>query len=247
MKNELRPFWQKLFTFDWRFGLFLLLIICIPRFVLMLAAYVNRNYASIGLIMLLSAIFPYIFLSAYGRKEIGIRKVSKFTWLIWAILFGLAFSSLLFLVGQALYGNSHNNWYYYIGRSYNIPPSIGQHDKLILFSVTAITGMLFSPIGEEFFFRGLVQTSFARSFGELRAALLHSSTFAIVHIAHFGLVFVNQQWHFLPIPTLMWVFSMFLVSLLFTYVKKRSGSLFGAILCHSAFNLGMTYCIFYLM
>jgi hypothetical protein len=38
-----------------------------------------------------------------------------------------------------------------------------------------------------------------------------------------------------------------LVSLLFLAFKKQSDSILGAIICHSAFNLGMIYCIFYLL
>lgn len=55
------------------------------------------------------------------------------------------------------------------------------------------------------------------------------------------------KWDFFTIPTIIWVISMFLLSLLFFTFKKYSGSILGAIICHSAFNLGMIYCIFYLI
>ena len=105
--------------------------------------------------------------------------------------------------------------------------------------------MTFSPIGEELFFRGIVHASFAKSIGEKKAGIVDGSAFAITHISHFGLVFLNGQWNFLIIPTLIWVTGMFLVSLLFFAFKKYSGSILGAILCHAAFNLGMIGCIFY--
>ncbi len=69
MGNELRPFWNKIFNFNWKFGLFLILIICIPRFVLVLQANETANYKYIGLIMLISAIAPFVFLNKYGRKK----------------------------------------------------------------------------------------------------------------------------------------------------------------------------------
>jgi len=47
--------------------------------------------------------------------------------------------------------------------------------------------------------------------------------------------------------TLNWVLAMFLVSMVFIFFKRNSGSLLGAIICHAAFNLGMIYCIFYLL
>ncbi len=247
MQYELRPFWNRIFNFDWKFGLFLILLVCIPRFILVLNANATQNYSYIALIMVISAIVPFIFLSKNGVKIIGITKPTQYKWLLLAFISGLLFSMLLYLLGQVLYGNSLDNWYFYIGKSYNIPQAINQHDKTILFIITAVTGMIFSPIGEEFFFRGIVHTSFANSIGEKQASLVDSSAFACTHISHFGLVFINNQWKFVIIPALIWVVSMFCVSIVFIVSKKRSGSILGAILCHAAFNLGMIFCIFYLM
>jgi len=109
MHSELRPFWAQLFKFNWKFGLFLILLVCIPRFLLVLGANADGNYGAIGL------------------------------------------------------------------------------------------------------------------------------------------VFINNQWSFYAIPTVIWVASMFLVSILFFTFRKKSDSILGAIICHAAFNFGMIYCIFYLL
>lgn len=244
--KELKLFWSSIFGFNWKFGLFLVLLVCIPRFILVLNANATGNYGSIGLIMIISAISPFIFLSKYGRKEIGLTKPQKYKWILIAFVFGLIASIILYFLGQTLYGNSYENWYEYIGKSYKIPESINQHDKKILFAIMAFTGMTFSPIGEELFFRGIVHSSFAKSMGEKKASIVDSSAFALTHISHFGLVFINNKWVFLTVPTIIWVTSMFLVSLLFFSFRKYSKSILGAIICHSAFNLGMIYCIFYL-
>jgi len=247
MENELRPFWTRFLNFNWKFGLFLILIVCIPRFILVLQANATANYSAIGLVMLISALAPFIFLSKEGRKKIGIAKPQKYHWLTIAFVLGLAASFLLYLLAQVLYGDSYQNWYSYIGKSYNIPAGISANDKTILFLIMAITGMTFSPIGEEFFFRGIIQSSFAKSIGEQKASVVDCTAFALTHISHFGLVFINNEWIFLPIPTLLWVLSMFLVSVLFFICRKYSGSIWGAVVCHAAFNLSMTYCIFYLI
>lgn len=197
--------------------------------------------------MLISAIAPFIFLAKYGRKKIGITRPKKYNWLIIAFISGLIFSFLLYYLGLVLYGNNYQNWYNYIGRSYNIPTGINQQDKTILFTIVALTGLTISPIGEELFFRGIVHGSFIKPMGEKKASIIDSSAFAIVHISHFGLVFINNQWNFLAAPALIWVLSMFFVSILFFICKKYSGSILGAIICHAAFNLGMIYCIFYLL
>ena len=50
--------------------------------------------------------------------------------------------------------------------------------------------MTFSPIGEELFYRGIVHGSFTGRFGEQKASFFDSLTFAITHLAHFGIVYV---------------------------------------------------------
>lgn len=247
MENELKLLWRKFFSFNWKFGLFLILIICIPRFILVLNANQTANYSYIGLIMIVSAILPFVFLNKYGRKRIGLTKPKNNSWLFSAFIFGLAFSVLLYFLGDLIYKNTFENWYVYIGKSYNIPTEIKPADKQVMFVIMAITGMIFSPIGEELFFRGIVHSSFAKSVGDLKASIIDSTAFALTHISHFGLIFINDEWKFLTFPTLIWVTSMFLVSILFYVCRKKSGSILGAIICHAAFNLGMIYCIFYLL
>lgn len=247
MEHELRPFWNRFTEYNWKFGLFLLLLVCVPRFVLVLNANEIGNYSSVGLIMFISALVPFIFLNKYGRKQIGIRKTKKIHFIVIALIAGLAVSLLLYFLGTGLYGNSYQNWYMYIGKSYNIPDGIIPRDKRLLFIIMAINGMIFSPIGEELFFRGIVHGSFAKSIGERKASIVDSAAFALTHISHFGLVFINSQWNFYIIPTIIWVLSMFFVSVLFFILKRKTDSIFGAIICHSAFNFGMIYCIFYLV
>jgi len=247
MDNELRPFWNRFFDFNWKFGLFLILIVCIPRFLLVLNANASGNYSSIGLIMTISAIAPFIFLTKNGQRKIGITKPKKFSWILIAFICGLIASFLLYLLGKGLYGNSFENWYQYIGKSYNIPTGISANDKSILFAIMALTGMTFSPVGEELFFRGIVHSSFEKSIGEKKASIVDSTAFALTHISHFGLVFIYNKWTLFTFPTIIWVSSMFLVSILFFKFRKKTDSIVGAMICHSAFNLGMIFCIFYLM
>lgn len=246
-QHELRPLWNKLFTFNWKFGLFLIVLICVPRFILVLQANKSGSYGAIGLIMLISALAPYIFLTKAGRREIGIVKPTKYSRVLIAFVIGLLLSLLLFIIANALYGHGYSNWYAYIGKSYNIPAGINEHDRLILFLIMALTGMIFSPIGEELFFRGIVHGTFAASLGDKKASLIDSAAFAIVHLSHFGIVYIDGRWQFLPLPSFLWIAGMFVTSLLFFAFKKQSGSLLGAIICHAAFNLGMIYCIFYLL
>ena len=177
MQHVLRPFWQKIFPFNWKFGLLLVIIVCVPRFILVLYANTTGSYGSIGIIMLVSALVPFIFLNKYGRQKIGIKKPGNYSWLLAAFAAGIAFSLLLYFLGTDLYNDSYENWYKYIGKSYKIPAEISPADRSTLFIVVAITGMIFSPIGEELFFRGIVHSAFAASVGNGKASMADSFSF----------------------------------------------------------------------
>lgn len=243
---SLYAFWNRLFSFNWKFSLVLVLLICIPRFFLVLRANEIGNYSAIGLIMFISALTPFVFLTRKGRSEAGIARTNKYAVLISALAAGLAFALLLHFTGMFIYGDTESNWYNYIGRSYRIADNINEADKLMMFAVFAITGISFSPIGEEFFFRGIVHAGFANSLDENKASVIDSSLFALTHLAHFGIVFINNAWQFLFVPALIWVVSMYLVSRMFFFFKVKSGSIWGAVVCHAGFNLGMIGAIFYL-
>ena len=246
MNAELKPFWTRFFGFNWKFGLVLILAFCIPRFFLVLNANITGSYGSIAGVMIISAIAPFLFLTKLGLKRAAITKPAGITWLPVAFLAGILFSFALYFLGDFLYSDTYSNWYKYIGKSYNIPAEISLKDKNIYFVIFAFTGMIFSPFGEELFFRGIVHSAFAKSVGELKASIIDSTAFALTHISHFGLVFLMNQWKFLTIPAFIWVISMFLAGIIFFYFRKKCGSVWGAIVCHAGFNLGMTYCIFYL-
>jgi len=243
--KELNCLWSKFIQFDWRFGLVLLIVVCAIRFVFVLKANIDSNYSLISYMMVFSALTPFIFLSKFGRREIGIVKPSNYLWIIYALFIGIIIASVLFLLGYSLYSTSIDNWYVYIGNSYNIPDGITGKDKLIFFLIMAFTGMIFSPIGEELFFRGIIHASFSKSVGEKKASVIDSFAFAITHLSHFGIVYVSGIWKFLFVPSLLWMLGMFISSLYFFKCRKKSGSIWGAVICHAGFNLGMIFWIFY--
>lgn len=176
-KSLFRPIWTNILHLNWKLGLFLILLVCIPRFILVLEANMSGNYGAIGAVMLVSALIPYILLTRAGRAEIGMVKSNSLKWLMEALASGVIASVFLCFAGMLLYGQSYQNWYVYIAKSYNIPSGIAGNDKLIMFVIMAITGMIFSPIGEELFFRGIVQSSFAVSMGEKWASIIEGLAF----------------------------------------------------------------------
>ena len=245
MGRDFNFIWNKFLKFDWKFGLILLLILCTVRFVIVLNANVTSSYSYVSLIMILYALIPFIFLSKKGLKQVGIVKPKNYIWLFYSLLIGIAIASLLYVLGYLLYSTNTENWYVYIGNSYHIPEGIAGKDKFIFFLIMAITGMIFSPIGEELFFRGIVHESFSKSLGDKKASIIDSAAFALVHLSHFGIVYVSGAWKFLFIPSLLWVTGMFVLCLYFSYCRKKSGSILGSIVSHAGFNLAMIFWIFY--
>lgn len=53
--------------------------------------------------------------------------------------------------------------------------------------------MTFSPVGEEVFYRGIVHACLVPRVGATWASLLDSAAFALVHLAHFRLVWVSGR------------------------------------------------------
>lgn len=129
MQSYLRSFWKSILDFNWKFGLFLILIICVPRFIMVLHANQYADYRFIGLIMLVSFIVPFIFLNKQGIKAIGWNKPESYKWLSIAFISGCLYAYLLFLLGKYLYQDSYQNWYVYISNSYKIPTDLTVEEK----------------------------------------------------------------------------------------------------------------------
>ena len=152
------------------------------------------------------------------------------------------------MLGWLFFEREVGNWFVYLSRPFHrAAATFGQDPtaRLVWFIVSASFGMLFSPIGEEILYRGVVHESFAEKFGDRVASYIDSAAFAITHLAHFGIVYTAMGWRFLPIPATLWVLLMFLSSQVFYFGRIRSRSLFGAMVSHAGFNLAMIYCIFF--
>jgi membrane protease YdiL (CAAX protease family) len=242
----LRAKWRKLFELNWTFGLALVLLLGVPRFIIVLNANVSGNYSKIAFIFLIMWFTPLVFLNKDGRKAIGIKSPVNYYWLLYSFIAGIAMCTMVYMVGAYLFSDTFSNWFVYIARSYNTKKILfNDEQRLTYFLIYAATAMTFSPIGEELFYRGIVHSSFAVKFGEKKASIADSIAFALTHLAHFGIVYVLGGWHFLVIPAILWVVCMFLSSILFFYCKVKTGSIIGAIICHAGFNFAMMYFIFY--
>lgn len=243
---KIRPFLRPWVRYNCMLGIVLIFIFGIPRFILVMGANVTRNYGLVSIVFLAMWLVPFILLDKKGRRSIGIKKPANYLWLLYSIGLGALLSVATYLAFYLAFGHTIENGYVYISGSTafsngGLTPDL----RLTYFLIYAFTSMTFSPIGEELLYRGVIHGSFVSRFGENRASLIDSLAFAFTHLAHFGIVYIASDWHFLPLPSLLWVVCMFVVSRVFFVCKVRSGSLLGAMFSHAAYNVAMGYIIFY--
>lgn len=227
-------------------GVFFILFIGIPRFIIVLGANASGDYGYTSLIFVFMCLLPFILLNKEGQRKIGIVKTKERRYLIYSLLIGAIICLPVYLLGTGLYGMSENNWFVYISRSYSgaLPADFG-NERFFYFALFAGISMIFSPIGEELMYRGFIHQCFEDKYGPKRASQIDSLAFALTHLAHFGILFTAAGWVFRPVPALLWIICTYFVSRVFFFCKQKSASIGGAILCHAGFNLAMNYFIFY--
>jgi len=241
----LRKFWRHFFKYNWKFGVFLILLFGIPRFILVLHANVSGGYGQASVIFFLMWFTPLIFLTKQGRKEIGLKRPNNYLRLLVSFILGIMSCIVIFGIFQLLFDSTLGNAFVYIAKAGAGSAHFTDSDRLTYFLIAAIPSMIFSPIGEEFLYRGVIHGSFVPGYGETKASVLDSLAFAFTHLAHFGIIYNIGKWEFLPVPAIIWVLSMFAVSQLFFRCKQMCDSIFGAVLSHAGYNFAMMYFIFY--
>ena len=235
--------WKRWQTNAVGFAFFFAIIFAAIRGIGMLGPQSVRPLIPMGFVMMM--ILPFIFLSAEGRRQIGLTKNKASSTYIAAILYGVAASSLCFVLGILLFDKSPDNWFITIRNYYiaQIPGALGMPLQRF-FLVATIPALIFSPIGEEIFFRGFLQDAFQTRFGLRSSILIESAIFGLVHLFHHGLIRSNDSISFLPFSGMLWVILMFLTAYGFALLRKRSGSIYPSIAAHAVFNLMMNIYIF---
>lgn len=194
---------------------------------------------------ILMTLMPFVFLDKSHRRRVGLT-TSKSRWFYGlALLVGLMAALLCYVLGRALFETSFDNWYVTIQNAYRKAVPAGNQSKLSLFLIITVPALIFSPIGEEIYFRGFLQEALITRFSYSLSIIVESLFFGVVHLFHHGLSFANHQLIFRPVSGSVWVLLMFLTACLFAWLKRKSGSIYPAIVAHAAFNLTMNVCIFY--
>ncbi|MCR5887005.1 CPBP family intramembrane metalloprotease [Hymenobacter sp. J193] len=243
-----RAFAASWFRFTWKTGAGLVAVFTLVRFALVLHANITQSYQLVAFIFVAMVLLPFVVLTRAGRQKIGWVMPTRWSGMLLGAALGAGSCAALFYLTTFLFGVGEGNSLAYVARSYgNIAQQLNEHNRLTSFLIFSGPSMVFSPIGEELFYRGLVHECFAGRLGQRGAAVADSAAFALVHLAHFGFIYAGTGagWRFLPGPALVWVVALFGTCLLFSVARRRSGSVVGAMVAHALFNLTMNYFIFY--
>lgn len=192
----------------------------------------------------LMAILPWLLLTAEGRRQIGLRKPNNKAAYLLAIAFGAASAFLCFILGILLFGKTGDNWFVNIGNNYKAMMDTSWMSFWMLSLVFTIPAIIFSPIGEEIFYRGVVQKTFEQKFSVLTSVIIECLLFAVIHLVHHGIIKTTNGLIFLPLSGTLWMIQMFFVAFMFAWLRSKTGSIFTAIVAHIVFNLTMNCIIF---
>lgn len=241
-----KAFVAKHLRFNWQTGSLLIVVFSLVRFALVLHANVTKSYQVVAFVFVAMSLLPLVLLTRAGRQQIGLVWPTRWAGVLLGGVLGFLSCTTLFYLATFCFGLGEGNSLAYISQTYSkLPHVLSAQERLIYFLVFSATSMTFSPIGEEIFYRGLVHECFVPSVGNKKASLIDSAAFSLVHLAHFGLVYVGKGWRLLPGPALLWVVSLFGTCLLFSEARAKSGSVLGAMAAHALFNFTMNYFIFY--
>lgn len=190
------------------------------------------------------AVLPWLLMTAPGRHSMGLRHATDRRFYLLALGAGCAAALVCGLLGLALFGAGADNWFISIATSYRNTLDTRGLALWQLHLFFTLPACLFSPIGEEIFFRGLLHGALQERFGARTAAVSEAGLFGLVHVCHHGLWLAASGWAFRPVSGLLWMLLMYCTALVFSSLRQRSGSLGPAIVAHAAFNASMNTFIF---
>ncbi len=239
----IRPFWGRALGAPWCASVLVLVLLTCARAYAMLGPPSARPLFLLQFLAMWT--LPFVLLTPAGRREIGLRKsgntVAAF---FWSALAGAACALGAFALGLVLFGQSPQNWNVTVRDSFRLPELRGSMPGPLLFATIALPAMIFSPIGEEILFRGVIQQAFTLRWKAGIGTAVNSFSFGLVHLLHHGIARDAAGIHLQFLSGSLMVLLMVATSYVFTLCRLRSGSLWPAMVAHSTYNLAMIVGIF---
>jgi membrane protease YdiL (CAAX protease family) len=239
----LRAFWVPVFGDGFRLAILLAVLAAAVRGVGMLGPQRLLWVLPVGFTLM--ALTPHVFFSREGRRRAGLRFPRKPMWIIGGILLGAAGAGLFYWLGLTLFGETNDNWFVSVRRGFPITPEMASLSTAQLFWIISIPSLIFSPLGEEIFFRGFLQQVVEERWNPRTGVIVDAGWFAVVHLFHHGILRIDGQVQLLPLSGAIWMVLIFGTGIMFALLRQKTASLVAPVLSHAAFNLGMNFTIFY--
>ncbi|MBN1305081.1 MAG: CPBP family intramembrane metalloprotease [Anaerolineales bacterium] len=241
----LYTFWRRIFKHPWWLSVVLFLILAGVCAYGLFGPEKARRWIMFGFFILWFT--PFLFFSKAGRRNLGIKKIGNPLWLLWGFLLGGAASSLVFILGFLLYGRNSDNWYVSVLVSWLIDEQMMELPRLALFAMFTFPAVVFSPVGEEFFFRGIIHETVKEKWGVAIATVVNAMAFGLVHLMHHGIQWGQRGLQVSIFSGLLWFVLMMGVSWLFTICRLEGDAIWPAVFSHAAFNLTKNMTIFWFL
>jgi membrane protease YdiL (CAAX protease family) len=192
----------------------------------------------------LMAATPWLVLDKCERAESGLVGSTRTASYPLALAFGALAAVACFLLGVVLFGTSEDNWFISVASSYRRAVNTAGISTLMLYLTFTLPAVLFSPLGEEIFFRGLLQRALEMRLSVKASTACECVAFGLVHLCHHGLYWNQAGLRVHLVSGALWVLLMTAVAWGFATIRKTSGSVAPAIAAHAAFNVAMNATVF---
>ena len=234
--------WQRVFRSALAVAAALAAVVVVFRVLGLLGPRYLAPLLPLGFIVM--AVVPFVFLTRAGRVSIGMVRPARVQSYAIAAVVGTFAATVCFVAGFALYGTTPDNWFVTIAGYYRQQMDTGGLSLPQLYLVFTAPALVLSPIGEELFFRGLLQTTLQQRFSYRASTSVEAGLFALVHLCHHGLAVTTAGLVLRPVSAAIWVLLMFLTAVAFAWLRRSTGSVLPAIAAHMGFNAAMNALIF---
>jgi membrane protease YdiL (CAAX protease family) len=188
---------------------------------------------------------PFVFADQDRRRQMGFARAKNGRDYVLGIVWGSLMALCCFGLGWLLFGAGADNWFVSIRDYYRANPAAAQAGVGTAFMIFTTPALIFSPLGEEIFFRGFLHEALQEKLSVRASACLDSAIFGAIHLFHHGITrnaAGNIEIH--ALSGIIWMGLMTATALVFTRLRARTSSLYPVILSHAAFNLVMNATIF---
>lgn len=233
-----KTFWTSVIGPPWLIALVVFAAVACVRFFAFLSPYSLQEVFFLQTIALWA--LPFVVLTPEGRRQIGLTAKAKSPWaILLSVLAGVVCALTFFGLGMMLYGDSPDNWCLSIRTYLHLDEMRGLMPAPSLFALYALPAIFLNPIGEEILFRGFLQESFGRRFGQITGLVVNAVLFGAVYLSLHGIWRDVTGFHLRVGSALLAVSLMAFIGCVFTLCRTLSGSLWAALASHAAFNLAM--------